>query len=169
MKKNITYKIVLSSLFAALYVVITVFTLPFSFSGVQFRVAEVLNILPLFMPESIIGLTVGCFISNLFSSGNVLLDCTLGTFATFISSLLCYFIGKAIKKEPLRIILGILPPIIINAIVVPFTFLVVTDLKELYFINFLSVFLGQLGVLTILGIPLYYSIKSINNKYDIFK
>ena len=36
-----------------------------------------------------------------------------------------------------------------------------TELKELYFTELLFVGLGQLGVMVILGIPLYYSLKEI--------
>lgn len=149
---------------ASLYAVITAFTIPISYGPIQFRAAEALNILPLFFPESIIGLTVGCFISNLFSSGNVLLDCTLGTLGTLLSSSTCYFIGKCIKNEHIKIIIGIIPPIIFNAVLVPFTFLAMTELKELYFTELLFVGLGQLGVMVILGIPLYYSLKNLIKK-----
>lgn len=169
MKKAVILRLIYASLVAALYVVITLLTMPISFGMVQFRISEVLNILPLFFPESILGLTIGCLISNLFSSGNVLLDCTLGTLATLLASVSCYFIGRIIKKEPFRIVLGIIPAIVINAVIVPFTFLALTELKELYILNSIFVGLGQLGVLTIFGIPLYYSLKSLNEKYNFFK
>lgn len=163
MNKNrkVLVKMIYAALIAALYSVITIFTIPISYGPLQFRAAEAFNILPLFFPESIIGLTIGCFISNLFSSGNVLLDCTLGTTGTLLSALSCYFIGKCIKNEHIKVILGIIPTIIINAIIVPFTFLAMTELKELYFTELLFVGLGQLGVMVILGIPLYYSLKKI--------
>ena len=166
--KRLILKITYSSIIAALYAIVTIVTIPISFGPIQFRVAEALNILPLFFPESIIGLTIGCLISNLFSPSNILLDATLGTGATLLSAVLCYLIGKVIKKEPLRVILGIIPAIVINALVVPFTFLAYSSLKELYLIEALSVFLGQTGVLIILGIPLYYALKSINQKFHIF-
>lgn len=167
-KRKMILHMCLSAMIAALYSVITIFTMPISYGAVQFRVAEALNILPLFFPESILGLTVGCLIANFFSPGNVLLDATLGTLGTLLSALSCYFIGKFIKKEPLRIILGIIPAIIFNAILVPFTFLAITELQEIYFINALWVCLGQLGVLVILGIPLYYALKVLDQHIALF-
>ena len=167
-KRLYIIRIAYAGLIAALYLVITLFTSPISYGPVQFRIAEALNILPLFFPEAILGLTIGCFISNIFSPGIVLLDMTIGTSATLISAILCYFIGKTIKKESLKVIIAIIPCIVINAIFTPFTFLALTELKELYFIQLLWILLGQIGVLTIIGIPFYYTLKSLDKRYHLF-
>lgn len=168
-RRNVIFRMCLSALIAALYAVITIFTAPIAYGPVQFRIAEALNILPLFFPESILGLSIGCLIANFFSPGNVLLDTTLGTLATLISAISCYIIGKLIKKDILRIILGIIPAIIFNAILVPFTFLAVSELEEFYFMQVFSVGAGQFGVLVLLGIPLYFAIVSLDKKYHFFQ
>lgn len=165
-KRKMILRMTLSSIIGALYAVITIFTAPISYGALQFRAAEALNVLPLFFPESILGLTIGCLISNFFTPGNVLLDTTLGTLGTLLASVTAYLIGRFIKKEPLRVIIGILPAIIFNAILVPFTFLAVSELQEAYFIEMAWVGLGQLGVLTILGIPFYYAFKAIDKRYN---
>ena len=57
--------IVRSSVIAALYAALTLVLAPVAYGPVQFRVSEALTILPLFFPEAIPGLFVGCFIANI--------------------------------------------------------------------------------------------------------
>lgn len=158
-----TKMLVRVAVIAALYATLTLVAAPISYGPVQFRISEILCVLPLIYPEAAIGLTIGCLIANFF--GNGWLDIVFGTLATLIASLLMLALSK-IKKDPLRVILGILPHIIINAIVVPFTFLALTELKEAYFINLGTVALGQAVVLFVGGIPFYYLIKRLKNKYE---
>ena len=57
-----------SGVIAALYVALTVSFGSLSFlGGLQVRPSEGLCMLPLIYPEAVLALTVGCFISNLFS------------------------------------------------------------------------------------------------------
>lgn len=84
---------------------------------IQLRFAEALCILPFFMPESIMGLTVGCFLSNLLVSGGVWADVIFGTLATLIGALGTYAMRSL--KGKLRF-LCVLPPILANTIIVPF-------------------------------------------------
>ena len=65
MKSRIFF-ITRSALIAAIYFALATVLQPVSFGPVQFRLSEALVLLPLFMPESIIGVTVGCFLSNFF-------------------------------------------------------------------------------------------------------
>ena len=73
---------------AALYAALTLVFAPISFGAVQCRVSEVLCILPLFFPDAVWGLFVGCFISNVFM-GSVL-DMTLGALTTLVAAFLTY-------------------------------------------------------------------------------
>lgn len=159
-----TKRICRAAVIAALYAALTVLIQPIAYAGGQCRLTEALTILPLFFPEAIPGLTVGCFIANLFSSGNVLLDITLGTLATLLSSLVTYAVGKAVKNTPLKLILGELPPILFNAFIVPFTFLAMTEMEELYFINVLSVGIGQLVSISVLGTALFFALHGLRKK-----
>ncbi len=89
MKKQIPIKgLVLTGLIAALYVVLT---LPFgqiAFGPIQFRIAEVLTLLPFFTPWAIPGVTVGCLLSNLLFS--TIWDAVFGTLATLIAAYFTY-------------------------------------------------------------------------------
>ena len=136
-----TYSLALTGIIGSLYVILTLVFYPISFGPIQVRISELMAILPLFCGEAIVGLTIGCLISNLL--GNGILDIIFGTLATLISALCTYFIGKKVKKNIPKFILGGFFPVILNAIIVPFTFLAITELKELYFISAIQVFIGQ--------------------------
>ena len=62
-----TRQIVLSSIIAALYVVLTIGLAPMSFGPIQFRVSEILKVFVLFNPFLAIGIGVGTFFANLVS------------------------------------------------------------------------------------------------------
>lgn len=89
MNKKIPIKgLVLTGLIAALYVVLT---LPFgqiAFGPIQFRIAEVLTLLPFFTPWAIPGVTIGCLLSNLLFS--TVWDVVFGTLATLIAAYFTY-------------------------------------------------------------------------------
>ena len=147
---------------AALYATCTFIFAPISYGAIQFRIAECLCVLAFFYGEGVIGLTIGCFIANIFGNGP--LDIIFGTFATFISALLSRIIAKQIKNYLLRFFVCASFPITINAIIVPFTFLAITELKELYFISAVQVFIGQTVVILSLGLFLYLSIIKLQAK-----
>ena len=103
-----TRQIAKAGLIAALYAVLTVFVPVPQYGGIQFRVAEAMTVLPFLFPEAIPGLTIGCFIANLFSP--FLLDCVVGTSATLLAAL-----WTARVKNPL---LAPMPPVVCNAVIV---------------------------------------------------
>ena len=143
----------------AIYLATTLVLYPISFSGMQVRVSEGLTLLPIFLPESILGLTVGCMIANFF--GNGILDVALGTLATFISAILTRISTKKIKNDYLKIVVGGIFPIVLNAIIVPFTFLAVTSLKELYLITAIQIFIGQFIAVYVFGSAVYFISKKV--------
>ncbi len=146
-----------AGIIGAIYVALTMALYPLSFGAVQVRISEGLTLLPLLFPESIIGLTVGCLISNLF--GNGILDIVFGTLATLSASILTYFVGRLIKKHWLKILIGGFFPVIINAIVVPFTFLAITESFVVYLITACQIFIGQALAVYLVGSPIYFAIK----------
>src|SRR5699024_1658369 len=73
---------------AALYVALCLGLAPFSYGAVQVRVAEALCLLPLFGPEYILGVTLGCALANLL--GSTMIDVVFGTLATFLACLCTY-------------------------------------------------------------------------------
>ena len=142
-----------AAIIAALY---TGLTYAFAFSSfvtwtVQFRLSEVLTILPLFWGEAVVGLWVGCLLGNLISAP---LDIVFGSTATLIAALLTFFIGQILRRGKLRVFLGAIPPVLVNALVVPLTFTVFAGAPMAYPLQALFVFLGQLAVLAAGGVPL---------------
>ncbi|MBQ3234952.1 MAG: QueT transporter family protein [Clostridia bacterium] len=146
-----------AGIIGAVYVALTLALYPLSFGAVQVRISEGLTLLPLIFPESIVGLTVGCLISNLF--GNGVLDIVFGTLATFLSAVLTRLVGKNLKSNAGKIIIGGIFPVLINAIIVPFTFLAITDSFMIYLISAGQVFIGQTLSVYLVGTPLYFAIK----------
>lgn len=110
-----------AALVAAAYVALTMVIQPIGYGPLQFRVAEALTILPVYMPAAIPGLTVGCFLSNLIGLSSGLnpaggWDLLVGTGATLIAALLSYrFRSLRFKNLPL---LATLPPVVINAVAI---------------------------------------------------
>ncbi len=158
MLKNLNAKkLATTGIISAIYVALTLILMPISFGTFQVRISEALTILPLLIPESIIGLTLGCLISNLFGYGAI--DVIFGTLATFLSAILTYFVGKKVKKPFLKFVVGAFFPVIINAIIVPLIFIMTGSSNEIYILNFLSIFVGQFISVYLVGINLYYAVK----------
>ena len=67
MSKNYVNRIAIFGIVTAIYVVITVLLMPYSFYGIQFRISEALVLLCFYKKDYIIPLTLGCAIANLFS------------------------------------------------------------------------------------------------------
>lgn len=107
--------LVLSSLIAALYAVLTISMAPMGYGQFQLRVAEAMTILPFFSYFPIPGLFIGCIIANL-ASGFGIVDIVFGSLATLLAGIATYYIGKS--NLPYKKILAPLPPVIINALVV---------------------------------------------------
>lgn len=109
MNKSISVKrLVLTGLIAALYVV---FTLPFgqvAFGPIQFRIAEILTLLPFFSPWAIWGVTIGCLLSNLLFS--TVWDALFGTLATLLAAW-CTYKCKHLLLAPI-------PPILFNGVII---------------------------------------------------
>ena len=152
---NNTRKIAYAGLLGALYVVLTYaqqFLFPESTSfAIQFRASEALTVMAFYSPSAIWGLTVGCFLFNISNAGALPLDWLVGTLATFLATGAMYLTRKvAIKNIPF---LGLLMPAIFNALLVGWelTFYIGGG----FWINALSVALGELGVLLTLGVILH--------------
>ena len=107
--------ICLAALIAALYVVLTSFTIT-PFAGIQIRFAEMLIVLAFVFPAAVPGLTLGCLLSNMLTSC-LPLDIIFGTLATFIGAMGAYLLGK-MKNRKIARWLCTIPNIISNTIIV---------------------------------------------------
>lgn len=102
------------AIIAALYVVLTMIAnaMGLASHAIQVRFSEALCILPFFTMAAIPGLTIGCLISNLLT-GAMVWDVLFGSLATLLGAIGTYLLRK-------NKMLMMLPPIIANAVIVPF-------------------------------------------------
>lgn len=145
-----------AGLIAALYVVLTYLSSLFGLSSgvIQCRLSEALTILPVFMPEAIPAVTVGCFLSNIFAGGEPL-DIIFGTLATLIGAVGCYLLRGTAKKFPP---IATLPTVLANAIIIPFVLIFAYTAGEGYIFLFLTVGAGEIISATLFGTILYYAL-----------
>ncbi len=115
-RKKLLVEVVAGGIIAAAYAVITILLAPISYGPVQVRIAEGLNMRPLYLASGVPGLTVGCLIANIFG-GYGLPDIIFGTLATLLASLSVRFIRK-ISNRILRYILTVLSVTLFNALIV---------------------------------------------------
>ena len=142
---------------AAIYTVFTLITAVFGLSGnnlVQIRLSEALCILPVFCPEAIFGLTVGCLISNLVTLCP-LWDIVFGTLATLAGAVGTYLFRN-------NRFLAFACPIVANTLIVPITYVIFYEIPQGYPLMALCVFAGEFISCGILGQAVYRSSKRIN-------
>ena len=146
------------ALIAALYVglsyVSTVFGL--ASGAIQFRISEMLTALPVFFPEAIPGLFVGCILSNIIG-GCLPWDIVFGSLATLIGAIGCYMLRKLPEKFKW---VATLPNFLSNAIIVPFVLIYAYGVTNGYFALMLTVGIGELVCGVLGGSVLYYALKS---------
>lgn len=143
-------KLTFAAAVAALYASLTIALAPISYGPLQFRVSEVLCILPFFFPFTSWGLFIGCALANLLG-GYGLPDIVFGSLATLAAA----FCTSKIRFRPL----ALLPVVLFNAVVVGalIAFVATPDAFWAGFtVNALQVGLGELGVMYIIGLPLIY-------------
>lgn len=138
-------RMIRTALVAGLYVGLSLAFSAISFGAVQVRIAEMLTILPFFFPETIISLTLGCLIVNVFSPFGWV-DILGGTACTLLAALLTYVCRKIPSK--LAAYWGMLPPILINAIGVGIYVTILTSPEQrftwpVYGTIALSILIGQ--------------------------
>ena len=154
MKNKGTLFLVQAAAIAAVYVVLTTVFAAFSFGEVQVRISEALTILPAFTPAAIPGLFVGCIISN-FLGGAILMDVIFGSIATLIGAVFTYKLRGSSKW------LAPLPPIVANALIVPFTLFYGYGVNLPIPFMMLTVGIGEVISCGVLGMILYGAL----NKY----
>ena len=163
MSKN-TLKYVRAGVIGALYVVLSLITLPIASGAIQLRVAEGLTLLPLIFPESIPALFIGCLLFN-FISALPIYDVLLGSLITLVASVLTYIVGKLIKNKALKVFVGGLFPVLLNAIFLPIIWLAFTgELSYVYGLSVLFIFLGQAVSVYTVGTITYVTIDRLRDK-----
>ena len=156
-------KLVFTAMVGAIYAALTVALAPISYGALQFRVSEVLCILPFFVPWTTWGLFVGCAIANLIGPYGVL-DLVFGSLATLLAGLCAAAIGMTgDRRSWLRCIAACLMPVIWNGIIVAGVITATATAGSawsifvaipVYAVTALQVAGGEAVVLFVLGLPL---------------
>ena len=117
-RKNSVHRLAFSALVAAIYAALTMSLAFMSYSGVQFRVAEALCVLPFFFPSTAWGLFAGCVIANLLSPAGPL-DVVFGSLATLLCAITAAALGRSGKHRSWwRCVLVCAAPVVFNAVIV---------------------------------------------------
>lgn len=145
-----------AAMIAAIYVVLTIVGASLAFGPIQVRFSEALTILPVFTPAAVPGVFLGCLISNI-TAGCLLPDIIFGSLATLIGAIFTWMLRDKSKY------LAPLPPIIANALVVPFV------LKYAYMeplsipFMMLTVGIGEIVSCGVLGLCLHTALARYKN------
>ena len=151
----LTHAALISALYAAL-TYLQNFLIPGSANwAIQFRVSEALCVLAFFTPAAIPGLATGCLVFNLSFSGALPLDFLVGSLASGLAAGCMYLTRRVtIKGFPL---LGLLMPAFWNALLVGWELSIY--IGGGFWLNALSVAIGEAAVLLTLGTTLFYVMK----------
>ena len=155
-----------AGLIAGLYTAISMVAFPLSSGAIQVRISEALTLLPLFFIESIPALAVGCLLSNLLL-GCAVYDMMLGSLITLISATLTYVAGRILKSKIVKILLGGVFPVLLNAFLLPLVWMLCYGaLEYVYLLQVALLLVGQTISVYAVGIPLYFTIekKRLNQK-----
>ncbi len=158
--KHSTKTLSRGAMIGALYVVLTLIANAFGLASgaIQVRLSEALTVLPIFFPEAIAGLSIGCLVSNIIT-GCALPDIIFGTLATLIGALGT----RALKKHRA---LAILCPVISNSIIVPFVLKFAYGLGDAWYYLLCTVCIGEVISCVVLG---SFVIKMTDKYYNILK
>ena len=169
-----TKRLCRAGIIAALYAAFTYAFAPFAFGPFQIRPAEALCILAAFFPEAIPALWIGCMLSNL-ASPYFVYDVLIGSLATLIAAFASYMVGRFLKKEPFRLLICGLFPILCNALIIPLIIVFLcggtadyASASIAYFAYAGSIALTETAWVYGLGAPLYFSVKRLQNSSVVF-
>ncbi|MDR2531616.1 MAG: QueT transporter family protein [Oscillospiraceae bacterium] len=154
--KFTTQQIAFGAILAAAYVALTLIN-PLSFGEVQFRFSEILVLFCFYNPIFCIPLILGCFIANFIASPWGWIDMIFGT------------LGTALAVFPMCRIRNIwvssLLPVVTNAICVGVMLKYFAGLPYPLWQCMAFVGLGQLVVITIVGVPIFKFVLEKNTAF----
>lgn len=181
MRSNHIRFITMAAVIAALYAVLTMALWEISSAGIQFRLSEALCVLPAFTPAAIPGLALGCAIANIF--GGTWIDVVFGSLATLLAAVCTRLIARALgvdasdKLSLAAKLLVPLPPVLLNAAIIPFVLYYGYGLTEAFGVSSrlavlglhaLTVGAGEAVVCYLIGVPLMIAIHRIHRNGHIF-
>ena len=145
MKKSNLTALLRIAITAALYVALTLAIAPLSYGAVQFRISEVLTLLCFYKKDYCYALILGCFISNLFSPFP--LDIVFGVASTV-------FTVVGIRYSKNLWIASLFP-----ALSMVFIGWELVYVGMPFWYSFLTAALGEIGVVTVIGVPLFKTVE----------
>lgn len=163
-RKKLTLYTTRGAIIAALYVILTELSTLIGLSSgiIQFRISEALCILPIFFPEAIPGLFIGCIVSNLLVPGIVIWDVIFGSLATLIGA-----IGaRLLMNLPHKIKwVATIPTIVSNVIIVPLVLILAYGVPDSFLFIAFTVGVGEIVCAGVGGGALYYIIKKYEKQW----
>ena len=153
--KTMTEFLTYSGVIAAIYVALTLLFEAISFGPIQFRIAELLCVLPYFTPAARPGLFMGCLLSNILAGAHIY-DVIFGSLATLMGAMGSYAVRR---HKPLVAV----PPILANTLIVPFVLRYAYGTPGILPYLMLTVGIGEILAIGVLGTCLIYALDK--NKY----
>ncbi len=150
--------IAMGGIIAAAYTALTMAFAPISFGPIQFRVSEALCILPYFTSAAVPGVTIGCFLSNLLC-GAAPPDVIFGTLATLVGA-----VGSRMLRKHKYLVC--IPPIVSNAVIIPWVLRYAYGAEELIPYLMLTVGIGEVMAVGVLGNLLLLAIEKGKGKVN---
>lgn len=153
MNKKTTLYITQAAVIAALYVALTYVSnaLGLAYNSVQFRLSEILTVLPAFTPAAIPGLTIGCIIANISSPFGII-DIVCGSSATLSAAFVSYLL-RNVKFKGIPV-LSAIPPVIFNAVIIGLEIWYLNGRSaEVFAVSALQIAAGQAVMCIAAGIP----------------
>ena len=157
MKNNRVGELTKMAVIAALYVALCYAFAFMSYGLIQFRIAEVLLILPLYNKKYCIPVILGTFIANAL---NGIYDMLFGTLATVLVLLIIILIKNGLIKK----IIIAPAAAIINGIVIGLMLYYIFEVPYALWFCIFSVAVGEFAVVGI-GVLLFSGIEKINPKF----
>ncbi|MBQ9510695.1 MAG: QueT transporter family protein [Clostridia bacterium] len=157
--------VVYAAVIAALYVVLTLVAASFDLASyeVQMRLSEALCILPIFTPAAIPGLFIGCLLSNIIAGAGPW-DIAFGPIATLIGAVGTYLLRKIALSKKWTVLLASVPPIVANALIIPFVLAYSIDAKFSIPMLILTVGLGEVIACGVFGTALAFVLKKYGKR-----
>ncbi len=143
-----------SAVIGALYIVLTEISAVMGISNgmIQFRLSEMLCVLPIFTPAAIPGLFIGCFISDIIAGG-VIWDAVFGSIATLLGAAGAYLLRKK------SLYLSSVPTVLANTAMIPFVLRFAYGAEGSLWLFAFTVFIGEFLTAGIMGTFLAKTLK----------
>ena len=148
-----------AGMIAAIYVALTMLSalMGLSSGAIQLRLSEAMCLLPLILPEAIVGLTLGCALAN-FITGCAVWDIVFGSVATLIGAVGAYLLKRLPEKYEF---VATIPTVLANAVIVPFVLKWAYGIEDGYWFLFATVGIGEVLSAGVLGTFLYKNLKKV--------